>query len=485
MKRLLIVAYMLVHIHAQTLGLQHMFTEKNVTFPRCPRVSDHTKVSFEWGDPSRDPAGIPCVLHLTNGNTIAHALDSHGHFMRESLVETFECKRKYVGHKFTDWQCEMYPPPATALNVHYRVMCVDEDHDGAIHDMDAYFTERYEYADKLYNDALSITQINEKINGFIGMIHATILGDPQDIPHYNAISAHQQQIADSWGQDHALNPAYVWNYVKGPTGKYDTADNPQLERELPTTYCSITYSAKANHSFLILIAASRIWIALPVTTVILAMILLIIVAPGLNRHPITEVHQGMVYRTHYPQPDFCGQTIPMAFQMAVATVIYITLNLFIYYVVSLSLDLYSHTPIGKANAIIVGQYFAWSMISLIYLWSIPTTRKVYIHMSEAVRKKRKARHSPNDPAYNHRVKESQRKEIDSIPLSQQFSSAYGAGQDVETGDPVLDDIERTAALVEITPTEDMNVESLEKAIKEELQQSATVKCYDDDPHKLS
>lgn len=214
---------------------------------------------------------------------------------------------------------------------------------------------------------------------------------------------------------------------------HTVSSKPVLESELPATYCSITYSAKANHQFLFLLGLSRVWVALPVGTLVFSMILVTVVSASLNKK--FQMYDNQLYEMKEGQ--VCTDIANTACRVGVSALFFCLISVFTYYVVSVSMDLYAHTPMETAEFVIIGEYVLWGLTSLIYLWSIPTTRTVIFQAKRAFRNHRDKRFSSSDPTFNRKVKDKQRHrrnvQDELLPFVEDVADGVEIG-DIEFGD---------------------------------------------------
>lgn len=100
------------HVHGPEHGLDLP--------PVCPRIHDHTELTFKSGTKAMDPYGLPCLLEM--------------HWSREDApsFDSVQCKRRYKLHGFTEWTCAGYPQLITQFIMIYHIECLDIGPEGTV-----------------------------------------------------------------------------------------------------------------------------------------------------------------------------------------------------------------------------------------------------------------------------------------------------------------------------------------------------------------
>ncbi len=356
------------HISEEQLVQHNMYADDRSMYPLCPWPNDHTKLHFETDSAARDPAGIPCVLHLSNGKTLAHAFDTHEHF-KGAMLEELRCSRDYVGHRFTEWECEAKPPLPTALHLKYKVHCVREERDGSMEGLQQYFRDRYNYAVSLFDDAMSMQMVATRLNTFITSVQ-------RSLPHQH-VKTHDRDTTHKaiYLADSDRNPAYIWHRTSELSAEEQglidgDVDNPSLVSVLPADFCAVTYSIKSNHYYLALIAGSSMWVFFPICT-ILAGLVITSVTSAFHEQLLAE--QGVIVQHHKTPVDTCMRIC----RIASMTLVFCTVNAFVYFIAKGVLDIYSYVDGATATGVLITQYVMWLLTSIIYLWTIPTGHAVF------------------------------------------------------------------------------------------------------------
>jgi len=383
----LILVGFLSWIKCETLGAHHMYDNEQNLYPVCPKSKDHTFLYFSAEDSGRDACGFPCVMHLSKGTTLAHAFDTHGHF-DGILIDEFKCTRKIVGKSFSDWICHSSPKLPTALKLNYKVHCLHETQDGTLQDIDQYYSNRYQYSMELFGGEYTRSSLANLLNYFVVSIRSSAGPAISPWVQWDQNQNHDT-IEDSKPRGRKLlethssylspgdiNPAYL--LLKDADG------NPKslLSKQLPATFCGLTYAVHTNHYFLTLMAISKAWVFFPIMTVIVAIILTIIHSTHQQTTQSKEgirIYKKLGMRTSNPYNDPC-LILTTIFRSTCVTIVFCSINLFIFFACHAVLDIYSYADMYTSFITVVVQYGVWFLSAIIYLWSLPSYNIVLYHI---------------------------------------------------------------------------------------------------------